>query len=472
MGRVGRVGGLGIATPAMAIAGFLACRQTIGIDQYFSAPADAGPDAGATACGLPFGTSTCAACAQAHCCAQSTTCAAESTFCAPYEGCLGNCSGDPACRSKCTIDHLVPADNAAPVSALSACLASGCETECGLTCGGFAGYFSMPDAAAGCATCLNRNACSNERACGSSVECDAFWRCYLACQTPDCQFACMPAHDAGAERFKPLYHDFAGTCATSCGYGSYWACLGRFSDWPSARSTTVTETWLVYDVTSTAGVPAADVQVCTSCPCSGANSAVLAHAQTDDAGYFSATYTNTGSPSGAGAAPCTQVVAPGYVTYYAYAGFPFTEPTVSMRDSLLPGSAWGLPIFKPADLQARAASVGGALDPTLGVVIARTWDCLSSPANGVDVTISGATADSGAWPYFDAGLDAGLTAQTLSAGNLSASAAFFNIQPSGPLGGGSGTMTAALPGRSGHVAQDSVAVQPNAISGVHMPPTP
>ena len=113
-------------------------------------------DLSTNACGLPYGTTTCASCASTSCCAESNACVGDPDFCAPYESCLGACNGDPACRSKCTIDHPVPAVNAAPVSALSACLVSHCEDECGLACGGFAGYLSMPDAATGAHHALRR----------------------------------------------------------------------------------------------------------------------------------------------------------------------------------------------------------------------------------------------------------------------------------------------------------------------------
>jgi hypothetical protein len=60
---------LPIAWGAVALAAVLlgGCRQAIGIDAYFNAPADGGAvapaDAGTSACGLPYGTTACAACA-------------------------------------------------------------------------------------------------------------------------------------------------------------------------------------------------------------------------------------------------------------------------------------------------------------------------------------------------------------------------------------------------------------------------
>ena len=51
--------------------------------------------------------------------------------CAAYERCLGQCSGDAECRSRCVVGD--PVGEPSEVSALSACLASNCETACGLT---------------------------------------------------------------------------------------------------------------------------------------------------------------------------------------------------------------------------------------------------------------------------------------------------------------------------------------------------
>src|ERR1700677_2428390 len=86
----------GTITTALAAAG--GCRQIAGIS-------DSPPQAlTSTVCGLPYGTSTCAACVNESCCASSTACAADDA-CAAYEGCLGQSAGDPERRSQCGIDH-------------------------------------------------------------------------------------------------------------------------------------------------------------------------------------------------------------------------------------------------------------------------------------------------------------------------------------------------------------------------------
>src|ERR1700722_944789 len=123
--------GLGLVASLSAVAGVPACRQVVGITD------NPPTDLTSTLCGLPYGTSACASCVNTSCCTESTACAADPA-CAAYETCLGKCNGDPGCRSQCIGDN--PVGTSSDVSALSACLASKCETACGLTCGAVAGY--------------------------------------------------------------------------------------------------------------------------------------------------------------------------------------------------------------------------------------------------------------------------------------------------------------------------------------------
>ena len=90
------------------VAAFLfgACRQAIGIDQYFNASADAGggspADGWTTACGLPYGTNACASCACDEL-LQRVVRLREPTPRAPATNrCYRQCNGEPACWSQCT----------------------------------------------------------------------------------------------------------------------------------------------------------------------------------------------------------------------------------------------------------------------------------------------------------------------------------------------------------------------------------
>ena len=261
------------------LCGVASCRQVLGLDYPADAQAvpaeagpglaDAGPDAGTNACGLPYGTPACAACASTNCCAPSSACAADAV-CDAYESCLGGCTGDPKCRMQCIIDH--PPGTTNDVSALSACLASHCETACGLACGALAGYPVEPDVAAACQSCIVSNACDPTRACAASSDCDAINRCLLSCPTPDCFSACVISHGMdptwnflGANDDGGIFESFAQAqraCAAPCGLGSYWECVGHVS-WPAPKSATTTYDFRVTDYSTGMGVPGVDLSVCS-----------------------------------------------------------------------------------------------------------------------------------------------------------------------------------------------------------------
>ncbi|MGO9834695.1 MAG: hypothetical protein ACLP1X_10795 [Polyangiaceae bacterium] len=360
-----------------------------------------------------------------------------------------------------------PASSSALVPALSACLAKNCETQCGLSCGGFAGYFSMPDAAAACATCLEKNACSDERSCGTSAECDAFWRCYLACTTPDCHAVCALTHDAGAEQFQPLYSAFASTCSGPCGYGAYWACAGHVA-WPNAMSTEVTYTGWIYDYQTKQGVSGAQVSICTNCPCNSPGNELVAQGQTDSTGHSTISFTQGIFNSGLGSSYCWQVSAPGYLTTFAYDGFPTVETRLALNP-LNPGTVYGTPIETPANQMANESTLA-PYDSTRSIWVAgNVLDCLTNPVpvGGADVSIN--VRDPMMVPYnmVDAGADAWPTVATGGANLPSNIALFFNV----PVDAGSVTLTATVPG-VGAVSGETVGVAPDTVTAVAMPPTP
>jgi hypothetical protein len=323
----------------------------------------------------------------------------------------------------------------------------------------------MPDAAPTCESCIEqKSACDHARACASNADCDAFWRCYLACQTPDCQWACVPEHDAGAALFRPLYADFSGTCAAPCGYGSYWACAGHVA-WPIAPRT-VTWTYLVRDYFTGKGVGGASVNVCTGCPCDAVHP-VLGAGQTDQDGYVTLTFTQPLMGSGQAIPVCAVYSAPGYRTTIAYAGSPYVTPIVSVQNSLLQSNYWAGDISPPPVASQVVSSYTGVTpDPALGVGVGAVFDCLSSPALGVTVSID--APDAGAWPPSDSGVEGGVAAQTSSGQPIAGGALFFNVPP------GNYTMTATVPG-VGRVSQVAVAFESlEAGVGIQvgMPPTP
>lgn len=461
---------------ALGTAGILvlpACRQILGLDvppdaQTASAPeggalADGGSDA-ASACDLASDTATCASCVRDNCCGEWSSCAADAVFCAPYESCLSACNGDAACRSQCTIDHPIPASSAALVSALGACLAANCETECGLTCGAFAGYLSEPDTSADCKSCLEQNACPHARACGSSAECDEFWRCFLACSTVDCKDACVEAHDAGAAEFKPLFQDFSGTCAGPCGFGNYWACVGRVG-FPAAKSPSVTWTNWVYDVGNQAPIADAAVSICGDCPCPAANSPLLGQGQTGADGFFTVQAQQVRNPNGQAQPFCVQTNASGYLTSFLYPGLPFSEPSSSIKDSLEPYVSLGIVLFPESNIKQDVTALGGSYDPMRGTIAAGIFDCLANPADGVFVTLDSNDPKVVLAVPVDAGSGAGLT--TRSGGlNTVGHAVFFNVAP------GSYALSARPPGFTRPIDQIMVNVAASTVTQVGVFPAP
>ncbi len=364
-----------------------ACNALLSIHTLDGGGADGATDAGT----LTLGSSACMACAATSCGTESTACANDPTVCTPYENCLGRCNGDPACRSQCTIANELPLGGSQAVSELSACLVSHCETKCGLQCGSFAANLSEPDAAAECQRCFV-NACDQSRACASSADCDAYWRCYRACPTPDCKFSCAAEHEAGAALFRPLQSEFAGTCAPACAYGNYWACIGKVS-WPTAESKQVDFTFPVVDLFYSTPIPGEQLTVCGDCPCTTAATQPLGMGTTDEAGIATVRVNQPPTSTGQGLNGCVQVSSPtdATVPYYGYWGYPLSQPINDPRQG--PAStatnvaAQSVQVFTPDELQAAAAFVDAGLIPGRGFVGAAVFDCLANATPGAQVTL-------------------------------------------------------------------------------------
>jgi hypothetical protein len=414
---------------------------------------------------VDFGTAACSTCAYANCRSESAACVSDKVVCAPYENCLARCAGEPGCRSQCTISNRFPASPA--ISALSACLTTNCESACGLTCGAFGGYLAEPNAAPACQSCLQNQACSDSRTCASSADCDGYWRCYMACTTPDCKLACAD-NDAGVSIFRPLQQDYSGICATPCAFGNYWACVGQVS-WPVATSPAVDFTVPVIDFITDKPVPGESVSICKSCPCGTTVTPDLADtATTDDAGLVTLHVQQLLNSSGVGLNGCVQVTSPDgqTVPYFGYWGYPLTEAQVSPLNG--PGSrtanlvAQSVQTFTPAELAAATSSYAGVTQlPGRGEIGAAVFDCLDNPSPGVRVTID--TSDPEVVTYYGAG-DAGAT-------NSVGLAAFYNVPLGNPVT--QVTVTAwpdALDGAASSV--ETVTVAADTTTAVGMVPTP
>ena len=252
--------GLGLVAAVAAIASLIACRQLVGVT-------DSPPEELVTSvCGLPYATNVCASCANANCCTESTACAAD-PGCAAFENCFGPCNGDPKCWAQCLQEY--PSSNA-NVTALSACMATSCDNQCGLTCGAFVGGIVAPDAAAACQSCIVSHACHAGLACARSASCDAVARCYKqSCNTVDCQDSCALANGLDpAYSFEPdggtggLYGAFStalASCTSAC--AEDWSCLGHVS-WPAPVSAMDTYHFWLREYLTGMPVQGASVTLC------------------------------------------------------------------------------------------------------------------------------------------------------------------------------------------------------------------
>ena len=420
-----------------------ACRQTLGIDEYFNAPPDVGgsssADAATNACGLPYGTMACASCAAANCCTASTACATDPT-CTSYESCLGNCNGDPKCRSQCTIDN--PVGTASDVSALSACLAGKCEAECGLTCGAIADITSEPDAAAACQRCLASSACSQAEACGSSESCDGYLRCPLGFSAVDSTEVCEgTGTDAGAALASATA--FTSSCATPCATGNYWACVGHVS-WRSPKTATVALNFTVKDFTSGKAVPGVDVAVCGEHDLNCTQP--YTQLPTNGTGQVTLPFQNVlNSASQFGLNGHLQLTSPSIVTYLFYWGFPLVEAQLTLYAN----------VVTPAEFQVETKSTGVTPDLTRGTVSPIVYDCLGHPSPGAQVTLSTTFTNE----FNTSGVAATVTGQD--------GIVIFDNVPAGPV-----DLTAVPPAIGMPSSKVSVNVQAGAVTELLMWPTP
>jgi hypothetical protein len=351
-----------------------------------------------------------------------------------------------------------------PVSALSACLAANCETECGLTCGAFAGYLSEPATSGACESCLEQNACPHARTCGSSADCDAFWRCVRACPTIDCKENCPQDHVTGVAEFRYLFKDFSGACAQSCGFGSYWACAGHI-DYPVPKATVINWTNWVYDTSNFDPVVNATLLVCANCPCPTAEFPLLAQGKTGLDGFVTIPIPLNPASNGQAQLFCIQTSAGAYDTSFFFPGVPYSEPSTSISDALGPAVSLGLILFSGTNMQQDVMNLGGNYDPTRGMIAAGIFDCFANPANNVLVAIDSRDPLAVLAEPVDAGADAGLA--TLSGGyNTNGHAVFFNLAPR------SYVLTATLPGLSKPVGQVTVNVAPKTVSQCGLFPGP
>jgi hypothetical protein len=379
------VGRFGLVAALAAITSIVACRQLVGITDN---PPE---DLVTSICGLPYGTNMCASCANTNCCSESTTCAAD-PVCSAYEGCFGNCNGDPKCWAQCLTDFPV---SGADVTALSVCMATSCETQCNLTCGAFSAVQVQPDAAVACQSCIVKNACAPAQACARSSDCDAIVRCLAGCSTIDCDDTCYITHGSDpAYSWEPdggnggVYGAFTTTlasCVTECGLNSDWSCVGHRS-WPAPTSSTETYHFWVKDFSTGMPVIGADVALCgfSDAPCN----APLKAGMTDTAGSVALPLQDMQDVAGQqsqGLSGFLMVTSASIRPVYYYWGFPLSQA----------GMYSYAETTTLTEFLQLSATVGVTPDSNRGSVSVAVYDCAAvdgQDVSGVQVTLSTADA--------------------------------------------------------------------------------
>jgi hypothetical protein len=424
----------GLAATLAVVGGIVACAQLAGIG-------DTPPTT--LACGALLGDGGCQTCGVAECCLEMEACA-KSPSCQTLQTCLSACSGDPGCRAACNRDH--PISNDPALAALTACLASHCDTACGPACGWVADY-TTPDAALGCQQCVIAKACQAIDTCFISPVCGSAAYCVNNSVAFDVNEACHALVDAG---------DFAASaaaqisqCATECEVNRDWSCIGHVN-WPSAVVDASATTVQLVDIITKAPVPGVTVKLC---PASDSTCNLVQDTQTTDSNG-KATVT---VPMYGGKGPT------GYIDVSNDAGM---YPELFFWSFTLSEPAFAGTI--PTSTQDRVALLGallgadGGFDDTKGHAFLLAWDCRTSAAADVEFSF-GPTADPEIQLLY---AQSGNLSKTATRTDTSGFALAFNL-PVGPV-----TVTATPVGLGVPSSQVTFYVRPKTLSYVWVPPTP
>jgi hypothetical protein len=430
-----------------AVLAVVACRQLVGIEDQPPGPATADGGSGeaaseaAVACGgFPWRTEACSTCVESACCPEATTCGGTPSCISAFD-CLARCAGnDDSCRSAC----LPPAPDDATL-ALAVCQSKSCAPACGLTCGGFFGFTRGTPGP--CTSCLAAKTCPAATECAQSKDCLEVQFCGAACLPLDrvcvlnCEFGAPldPSFDAGLGLAAGR-----NDCATACGLGTTWSCLGH-AVWPVPAATTISFQVQVVDGSTFDPLAAAQV---SACPALDQNcSTPLSTGTTDSNGLVTLT-SSTVPFSG-----YVQIVAPGYWTDLFYI-YPY------LTESTVPGLALNDTIYSTGQMAQIAAQAHVTLDPSLGIIAADPNDCTASPAAGV--SFSGLGLGDAAAPYYFVGSTptplATATSLPDSAGG------FYNVAP------GLVTLSASENGTT--IDTVAVYVRGSALTQLQLVPTP
>ena len=281
-------------------------------------------------------------------------------------------SGDPTKRAQCGVDHGLGNDVATP--AFEACLATSCETQCGLTCGGLAAVFP-PATATGCEGCILKQECTATAACATNPLCQTAVRCRFSSDTLDVQQACPEiAPDSGANPYVPVQTaPIASTCSAECSWGSDWSCLGKL-DWPAYNNGAFQVDTFVYGSTQ---APVAGV---TTKLCNGGDP-------------LCATPFDTQTTGDAGTVLLTRPPSTEAVLFYVDVSSDAIQPALLFDIFPVSTSHIAIPfaVAPPGSIAFEASGLGVNVDASLGTLVLVAVDCRLAFAPGVHFTVTPTT---------------------------------------------------------------------------------
>ncbi len=256
--------------------------------------------------------------------------------------------------------------------ALTACRQEHCQDACRVYCGGWEYRLS------GCDVCMQSQCCAEATACGGSESCRAVEACLQDCIPGDwdCYVVCHAEAPADAvETDQAFYNCFVGSCASECGFGHLWTCVGTSGE-------VTTEARLVdmpVRVATFAGEPVqgAQVKACSSLDASCFSPDDQEATQEDGRAVLSIPITRNGYLGR------FEVSAAGHVSVSVLYSPPLTSVPVGL-DWLLPTES---------EFVAVAQSAGVEVSLSLGHVVLVLHDCATAPAEGLTLSSSTGSAD-------------------------------------------------------------------------------
>jgi hypothetical protein len=339
------------------------------------------------------------------------------------------------------------------MAALDACLASSCETECTLTCGGSQQFApSGSGVAAACTKCINAAACSEHEKCARDPDCNALRYCGHSCVTLfDCRQACRAAHDAGAGEFTAFAALAFGHCTTDCAYGNDWRCVGHVT-WPTAKGSSTVISMQTGWYGGPPPFPAALAGI-TMKLCDGQNQTACSPLdQAPTAADGTATLTLLQQPGLPPGPTYFEYSASNIVPEIIFQGFPFSERVATFG---------GIAVGDPSLFDALVASAGVTPDPSRGLLSMGAIDCFGNPSPGVSFTVTGVD-DKSTMAYYSNGAFTTQVHETDAHGQ----GVVLNVPP------GTVTITATPKALGRPSSVVAVPVRAGAATFANMPPQP